>query len=99
MAELRTHGYGGWWEMRQFRGKTRTGEKVGTDVLRNMGTGEVVMTEKGHNAEPPHPTGDCSHLRHRPAGSDELWESLRNREPSLELISEKGAIKTYRMNA
>lgn len=78
---LESSGYRGWWPMLQTTGRKILADgrrvKVGQEVLRNMQTGEVVVSDKGWNAEPPRPSGDVdASVRHLAYGNDEFWASL-----------------------
>jgi len=90
---VKTHGHQGWWPMRLLQGRVikADGTKVEqtTEVFANMDTGHVFEHEKGWNGEPPWASGDMAHVRHGLGGSDELWESLRNREISGEITEGK----------
>jgi hypothetical protein len=64
MAKVETAGFKGYWELREHQGHGYDGEKLSTQVFRNMVTGEVVAPPEGWNGSPEVPTGDLSHVRH-----------------------------------
>jgi hypothetical protein len=54
------HGFGGWWPMREFLGKTSDGRsKVYRELFVKMTNAEVHHGPvKGWDGEPPYATGD-----------------------------------------
>lgn len=77
-------GFGGWYPMRRLTGRVikEDGTKVEQteEVFANVVSGHIYQDkEKGWDGEPPWATGDLAHLRHGMGGSDELWESFRQK--------------------
>lgn len=74
-----TSGYKGWWPMKFFEGKDCFGVPQTSEGFKNVLTGQEVMPEKGHNGEPPCPTGDLATVRHSSdaykAGWERIWGS------------------------
>jgi hypothetical protein len=86
MSELRTSGYKGWWPMLIHRRKTVGGAMVGREGFVNMKTRQICEPEKGWSTKDlPCPTGPTT-APHEFGGSDELWESLRNKPISGEVV-------------
>jgi len=104
MARLETHGYKGWWPLRQYLGKDKSGAKQSRPVFRNMVNGEVFRPPEGWDGEPPYPTGDLSHVRgcsEKYAENFEqiAWEKNRESAPETALLTpEAQAARNYRAN-
>jgi len=73
---MNTSGYRGWWPLKFFEGKNWDGTPKTTEGFRNVLTGQEVMPEKGHNGEPPCPTGDLATVRHSSDAYRQGWERI-----------------------
>ena len=73
---MNTSGYRGWWPLKFFEGKNWDGTPKTTEGFRNVLTGQEVTPEKGHNGEPPYPTGDLATVRHSSDAYREGWEQI-----------------------
>ena len=84
-----TSGHKGWWEMREFAGRTRNGVNVVKEVYRNMVTGEVHDPgPDGWNGSPPKTLTGVAAIAGF-GGSDELWESAKHFESSGVVVYQK----------
>ena len=75
-----TSGFRGWRPLQQVIGHNDDGTVETIPVFRNIVDDKFhADLDKGHNSEPPYPSGDLSHLRHKGIGTDELWASFRQK--------------------
>jgi hypothetical protein len=77
---MRGRGFGGWVPLRFFEGKNFDGSARTTEGYKNVSNNHEVMPEKGHNDDPPYPTGEIAHLntnsqRYRERYDQIRWES------------------------
>lgn len=72
-----TAGYKGWIPLKFFESKRLDGTPKTTEGFRNVLTGQEVMPEKGHNGDPPAPTGDTGHIRHSSGAYKQNYEQIR----------------------
>jgi hypothetical protein len=96
MGQLETSGYKGWWEGREFLGRTNNGVNVVKEVFRNMVTGEVYDPgEKGWDGSPPYPTG-AGEMVFGYGGSEEFWNNMRmarNTTSGEVVLNQDGRVK------
>jgi hypothetical protein len=76
--DANTSGFKGWKEVNFFEGK-KDGRMTGRQGYRNVTNGQEFIPEKGWDADPPYPTGELACSRHITGGTDELWESFRQK--------------------
>lgn len=92
MGKLETHGHKGWWPMLIHRRKRLVNGEVyqeGREGFVNMTNQQICEPEKGWDTKDlPYATG-ARVAPHEIGGSDELWESLKNRPVSGEVVQEK----------
>jgi len=92
MAKLDAHGHKAWWPMLIHRRKRLVDGQVvmvGREGFVNMQNQEICEPEKGWDTKDlPYATG-ARVAPHEIGGSDELWESLKNRPVSGEVVQEK----------
>jgi hypothetical protein len=67
-----TSGYKGWVPAYFHEGKGRPSEG-----FKNVLTNEEVRPAKGHNGEPPYPTGEVASIRHASDAYRRGWDQIR----------------------
>lgn len=90
MSKLATHGHKAWWPMLIHRRKyAGDGAMEGREGFVDMTTGKIAEPEKGWDTkELPYPTG-ARVAPHEIGGCDELWASLKTREPSGQVVRQE----------
>jgi len=72
--------------MKFFEGKDHFGVPQTSEGFKNVLTGQEVMPEKGHNGEPPCPTGDLATVRHSGDAYKQGWERIWGSKETGEVI-------------